>query len=483
MPPIDDCLYESNMVLSIDPNDLSTVWQEHHIVYGEGSSSSFTNIPDETDGDSGDPAGVHSTGTQGITLSGSDFSSDANYSNYAARIDNSLGTGGAKVEFNTFTDMNVANLFEKDNSALQTHCNTYQGDVGDVSWSVKGALANQGNALNPLAPKPDNKFLWDCGSPLLDINNSNAQPFSYFERLESPANTNSIVKCTENVTIFYDVSDAGAPSCVIEDPCPNPPYCNTLATAYTNSGHALPYRNDMLNAYVRMPPTAVPDSLYLPGTTRGMDLLLARNQQEDKRILTATYASLGNYSAAQQFLQQVSGASAEDQDFIAYYSVLINAGLAGRDAYHLTASEFAQLAPLMTHSSTVADHVKVLDHVLNGIYHPLSAKPETGARPGNRDEPSTAPMVSKNLSVFPNPFSQDLRFVASDGVSITGLTITDISGKAIYARTFKDTETSVNWQPNSIADGVLLYRCILSNGETVHGKLLHSKKQCWYEYF
>ncbi len=437
----------------------------------------YTNIPEEGQLKDGTPVGVFTLNTQGIALSGNEFSSDADYKSFGAITQNTLGTGGAKVAHNTFTDMNIANLFDGDNSALQTHCNTYQGDVGDVSWNVKGVLANQGNPLNPLTPKPDNKFLWDCGAPLLDISNGNSQPFSYFERLESPSNTSSIVKCTENVVVFFDNSDAGAANCVIEDPCPNPPNCYTLATAYTNSGHALPYRNDLLNAYVRMQPTAVPDSLSLPGTTRGIDLLLTRGQQEDKRILVATYTSLGNFSAAQQYLQQVSGASAETQDFIAYYAVLVNAGLAGRDAYHLTSSEFAQLAPLMANSSTVADQVKVLDHVLNGVYHPLSAESENSGRTGNREGDASSLSQSKKLLVFPNPFSEALRFAAPEGLSISMLTITDISGKHLYEQRFRKSESLVNWQPNDVPAGILLYRCVLSDGESVHGKLLYTKNQ------
>ncbi len=438
------------------------------------SGCQFNHIPDKTDSESGDPTGVHSVGTQGILLSANYFDSQADYDNYAARIDNSLGTGGAKVEFNTFTDMNVGNRFENDNTSLQTHCNTYQGAVGDVSWDVRGVIANQQNPFST-SEFPDNKFIWVCGSPLLDI--GSVPSFTYKERKESQFNTNSILKCfTSTVSIPFTTNDA-APNCAIEDPCPNPPYCNTLLGLYSSSGNALPYRNDLLGAYVRMSPYAVADSLYLPGTTRAISLLGGRNQQEDKRILTATYASLGNYTTAQQYLQQVSGATTETQDFIAYYTILISAGLAGRDAYHLTATEFSQLSPLMTHATTMAEQVKVLDHILNGVYHPLHAELGAGNRSGENSENADVPIVSMGLSVSPNPFSNEVRFVATEGVSVMALTITDISGKVIFERKFASSEPMIIWSASNLSDGILFYRCTLSNGLTAHGKLLYSKKQ------
>ncbi|MFN0215913.1 MAG: hypothetical protein ACKVT2_16765 [Saprospiraceae bacterium] len=442
------------------------------------SGCEYHNIPDQEDNDSGIPAGTVSVATQGITLSANLFDSDAAFGSYGAIVNNSLGTGGAKVEHNTFTDFNIANQFEQDNASLQTHCNTYQGGVGDVSWNVMGILANQGDPLNSFTPKPDNKFIWECGVPLLDIRNTNPAAFSYFERFISVANTNTILKCTENVTVIHDLSDQGPANCVIEDPCPNPPYCNQLMGLYISSGNSLPYRNDLLNAYVRMSPDAVADSLYLPGTTRAITLLVNRNQQEDKRILAATYASLGNYSTAQQYLQQVTGATTEIQDFISYYTVLINAGLAGRDAYHLTATEFGQLAPLMTHNSTVAENVKVLDHILNGVYHPLEAESGTGGRPGGeRSEENINTLTKEGLRVLPNPFEDEVRFFAPEGTVVETLSIVDVSGKTVYSQKLGDGQPMLVLNTASMPQGVLFYQCQISNGRTLHGKIIHNSKK------
>ncbi|MDX1913438.1 MAG: T9SS type A sorting domain-containing protein [Saprospiraceae bacterium] len=439
------------------------------------SGCEYHNIPPQEDIKSGTPAGTFSVATQGITLSANQFDSDAGYISYGAIVNNSLGMGGAKVEFNTFTDFNIANQYEQDNSSLQTRCNTYQGAVGDVSWNVTGALANQIQVQDP-AYFPDNKFLWDCGAPLLDIESTSA--FSYYERIESPLNTNTILKCfTPTVTKILG-NNAGPADCVIEDPCPNPPYCNSLLALYNNSGYALPYRNDLLNAYVRMYPDVVADSLYLPGTTRAISLLSSRNQQEDKRILTATYASLGNYTQAQQYLQQVTGATTETQDFIAYYTVIINAGLAGRDAYHLTAAEFAQLAPLMTHQSSVAENVKVLDHILNGVYHPLEAAAVTGGRPGSaRAEASEEMPTKEGLRVQPNPFDSEVRFFAPEGTNIRHLRLVDISGKQIFQQAFGESQPVLVLNTAALPQGVLFYECRLSDGSRLYGKIVHQTKR------
>ena len=180
----------------------------------------------------------------------------------------------------------------------------------------------------------------------------------------------------------------------------------------------------------------------------------------------------------EQYLQQVTGADTESRDFVRYYTALSNAGLSGRDVYHLTAAEFAQLAPLMAHSSPVADQVKVLDHILNGVYHPLEAEPSSGNRSSEslEDEAFTLDKPSR-LSVFPNPFSNEVHFVAPDGRVITQLTVSDISGKLLFERNYVAGEQSIIWQSDSIADGILLYSCQLSDGVIEHGKLIHSKKK------
>jgi hypothetical protein len=443
------------------------------------SSCEYKNIPAPETGKSGTPAGVISKSTQGINLSANQFDSNAGYDAYGAIINNSLGTGGANVKFNTFTDFNIANQFEQDNASLQTHCNTYQGGVGEVSWNVLGAFPSQAKPLDP-SYFPDNKFLWDCVDPiLLDIQSTTV--FTYYERVGQSQNNGSRLLCYTQPEVTRIDGNGFPPdaNCAgIVDPCPNPPYCNELMGLYTGYGNSLPYRNDLLNAYVRMSPTAVADSLYLPGTNRAISLLASRNQQEDKRILAATYASLGNYATAQQYLQQVTGSGTETQDFISYYTVLINAGLAGRDAYHLTAGEFAQLAPLMTHNSTVAENVKVLDHILNGVYHPLEAEAGNGNRSSGRSEEQAKMDASlSELTVYPNPFNNEVNFVAPNGVSVIALTITDISGKVVFEQRDTSNKQYAAWQANGIPEGILFYKCRLSTGEVVHGKLLYSKKR------
>ena len=172
----------------------------------------------------------------------------------------------------------------------------------------------------------------------------------------------------------------------------------------------------------------------------------------------------------------MTGADTETQDFIQYYTVLINAGLAGRDAYQLTAAEFDQLAPLMTHNTSVSENVKSLDHLLNGVYHPLLVEPDTAGRPGERSEDISLVLVEQSgLMVFPNPFSNEVRFVAPDGTYVTSLMVTDISGKVVFEQEFQ-SDKSVMWQTSTHADGIFFYRCRLSNGDIAHGKLIQNKR-------
>ena len=441
----------------------------------EISGSSYSSIPNIASmNDDGVASGIYCDKASAYTIRGNTFGGGA--TNYGIISDNSA-LNGALIEGNGLSGFSLhANLFDQDNTALQTHCNTYQGDVADVSWEVKGVLAAQADPTNPNY-YPDNRFVWTCVTPdLLDIRSVN--PLSYYERTESANNNaNTILKCfTPTVTKTPGASDLAA-NCVIENPCPNPPYCEGLLANYNASGYALPYRNELLNAYVRMSPIAVADSLYLPSTTRAITLLAYRNQQADKRMLAATYTAVGNFTTANQYLQQVTGSDTETQDFVSFYTVLINAGLAGRDAYQLTAAEFAQLAPLMTHNSSVSGSVMALDHILNGVYHPLKVVTGTGGRPNARTEEEGTPFVlSSRLFVFPNPFSDDVQFVAPEGIFVMELRIMDISGRLIFEKN-QISASEFIWQPKDISEGILFYQCRLSDGAVTYGKLLHSKKQ------
>ncbi len=463
--------------ISANGAHFDNVYQNVNLVATMGTEvtgCSFSSMPNTASmQNDGAASGIFCTKASAYTLRSNTLSGNA--TNYGI-VSRHSALNGALIEGNTLSGFNLlADLFENDNSALQTHCNTYQGTVGDASWEVSGVLKDQRDPFD-LNYYPDNRFIWDCSTVnnMLDIRSTT--PFTYYERTESGANANTVLKCYTPIVMKIPGNSPDPANCVIEDPCPNPPYCNSLLSIYGATNYALPNRNDLLNAYVRMSPSVVSDSLYLPAVTRAITLLTSRNQQADKRILVATYASIGDYTNAQQYLQQVTGADTETQDFVAYYTVLINGGLAGRDAYHLTSAEFGQLAPLMTHSTTVADQVKVLDHIVNGVYYPLKVDAGYGNRPGERSETEGSIAVSTSgVSVFPNPFSNEVRFVAPDGLLIDGISIMDISGRLLFERN-QLSDSEFTWQPEGIPQGMLFYQCRLSNREVTHGKILYNKK-------
>lgn len=432
----------------------------------------FEQIPDKIDSDDGDPAGVFSKGTQGIGLINNQFYSSPAYAAFGALINNSLGTGGADVEFNTFGSFDIASRFEQDNSSIVTHCNTYNNDVQN-SWDVSGTFANQIQVFDPTY-FPDNKFFSVCDNALLTDIKSDAS-FSYYERVNPlpQGNDNTTLQCyTNNVTLIPGLGFPSGANCVIEDPCPNPPFCTELAEKYDESGKELRYRNQLLRAYGSWDWRADPDSNYLPAIQKGITLLAGRNQQEDKRILAATHTALGNYSEAQTWLQQVSGTDAETQDFVQLYTMLINAGLAGRDAYHLTAQDFASVSGQLTHTTAASEQVRALDHILNRQYHLLQAESSEGERSANLPISEEAKEPASALTVYPNPFNDLVRFEAPAGTTIIGLRISDISGKAVFDWSDTAGQRTLNWQTKAVMEGVFLYHCRLSNGETVQGKLL-----------
>lgn len=439
------------------------------------SSCVFEQIPDKLDSDDGDPAGVFSKGTQGIGLINNQFYSNPAYAAFGALINNSLGTGGADMEFNTFGSFDIASRFEQDNSSIVTHCNTYNGDVQN-SWDVSGSFKDQ---VNPSEPTyfPDNKFFSVCDNALLTDIKSDPS-FSYYERVNPLPQSvdNTTLQCyTTTVSLIQGLGFPNSPNCVIEDPCPDPPNCTTLATKYNESGKELRYRNQLLRAYGIWDWSAAPDSNFLPPLQKGVTLLTGRNQQEDKRILAATHTALGNYSEAQTWLQQVSGTDAETQDFIQLYTMLIDAGLAGRDVYHLTAQDFASVSGQLPHTTATSEQVRALDHILNGRYHPLQAETSGGERSVSRPGGEEAKAPASALRVYPNPFNDFVRFEAPAGTTIVSLRITDIFGKSVHEWNDMAGEQALNWQAKPTTEGVFLYQCRLSNGETMQGKLLQLK--------
>ncbi len=462
--------------ISVKDANFDNCYQSTNLIGTMGSQvedCAYTAMPNNATVLDGDASGIFCAKSSGYALKSNHlYGNDDNYG-IIARLS---GDNGAQIEGNTLTDfLKLANLFEFNNSNLQTHCNTYQGAVGDASWDVRGALANQ---INPFDASyfPDNKFLWDCGGPLLDIRSTPS--FSYYERLQTAQNSGSILLCySPTVTRIQGNLQSTTPNCLIEEACPNPPYCGDLTNTYNNSGHSLPYRNDLLHAYIRMSPGVVSDSLYLPGISRAVTLLASRNQQADKQVLTATYTALEDYTMAQQYLQQLPVATPEMQDFVQFYSVLINAGLAGRDAYHLTPSEFGLLAPLMANNSAVSDQVKVLDHLLNGVYHPLSVELNTAGRPDDRTAEIVDPHLVDRMVVMPNPFSDEIRFVAPVDKKITSICMMDISGRSLVSQKYELGEAIVLLHAGSMSEGVLFYTCQLSDGQTMHGKVIHSGKK------
>ncbi|MEI6411298.1 MAG: T9SS type A sorting domain-containing protein [Bacteroidota bacterium] len=441
------------------------------------TGSVFNQIPDKVDSDDGDPAGVFSKGTQGIGLTNNQFYSNPAYDDsYGALINNSLGTGGAEIQFNTFGSFDIANRFEADNTSLLTHCNTYNNDV-QKSWNVSGSFRDQIDFLDPTY-FPDNKFLSVCDNvALTDIKSDPS--FSYYERVNllPQGINNTTLQCyTTNVTRIPGTGLPSQAQCVIEDPCPDPPRCTTLATKYDGSSKDLRYRNQMLYAYNGWDWSTAPDSNYLPATQKGIALLTTRNQQADKRILAATQTALGNYASAQSWSQLVSGTDAESVDFIQLYNMLIAAGQNGRDVYHLNAQDFSAVSGQLTHTTAASEQVRVLDHILNKRYHPLHAEMASNGRYEQQQPAEEAKTTPGSFKVYPNPFSNVIQFVAPDGTNLIALRIYDIAGNTIYDWKEAKGSSTLSWENKRNSEGVYFYQAYLSSGKVMQGKLIQMKQ-------
>ncbi len=465
--------------ISVDGASFEACYQSINLRNTTGSTvtnSTVTAIPptSATPEKDGDASGIWSDHSDALAVTYNTLTSGGS-DNYGLVVHNS-GGGGANIQGNTFNNFPlVSNQFELDNLQLSTRCNVYNG-LGETHWRVFDKLANQG--IGPLSSQqqPDNQFYTECATDpsnpqppfnMLDIQNA-GDVFTYFEKPPLAPNLPWIVMCTENVNVVWSLPNNSGRNCLsVPPPCLDPP-CAAFYAQYVGDGKTLPQRNDLLTAYTRWDTRSLMDSTALTGINYSVSLLADRDQQVDRRALLATYTALGQYGDAQQRLNQVTGNDAETQDLLTYYGVLVNAGIAGRDIWHLNSSEQNQAFALAAHDTYAGGLAQALQHYYQGEYVPLVAK---RLPVGNRSS-SSSPLLAEQIKVFPNPFSQGITFEAGQSALIWQVVVRDATGKVVFEAVESSSGVpQVVWQPRNIPAGMYFYEAVDAQGKVYHGKL------------
>lgn len=191
--------------------------------------------------------------------------------------------------------------------------------------------------------------------------------------------------------------------------------------------------------------------------------LVAENDAASKRLLVATYYLAGQYEAAKNTLSELSTDGSDEMDnFIAYYTLLTNANIDGRNIFMLTADEWATMEQIAASNSSAAESAKGILTLVKGNYYDvyIERAANTGGIGKAGKITATAPENAKQntnnaLTVYPNP-AQNSIFVKCNLNSITENTtvsLLDITGKIILTKKVNLTNEVLEIETQTLKDG------------------------------
>ncbi len=205
--------------------------------------------------------------------------------------------------------------------------------------------------------------------------------------------------------------------------------------------------------------------------------LTAQNDAASKRLLVATYYLAGQYVAAQNTLDELStDGSAEMTNFIAYYTLLINANQANRNIYQLTSEEWTSMEQIAASNSSAAESAKGILTLVKGNYYDVYIERATSTGGLGKAGKITATAPEKAiqntysaLTVYPNP-AQNSIFVKCNINTInenTTVSLLDITGKVILTKKVNLTNEVLEIETQPLRDG---FYFIQLNNTTIETK-------------
>lgn len=202
--------------------------------------------------------------------------------------------------------------------------------------------------------------------------------------------------------------------------------------------------------------------------------LTTENDAVSKKLLVATYYLAGKYNDANNVLSELSNdGSAEMTNFIAYYTLLINANQVNRNIFQLTAGEWTNMEQIAATNTSTAESAKGILTLVKGNYYFNEIEKDVNGLGKNSPILSTpenkSEVTSKNnlFVVFPNPADGQLfiNYHVNDIVTNSTITVTNILGKTILVKTVNKVKGLIDLDTKNWANGT--YFLQLTNGNKV----------------
>lgn len=191
--------------------------------------------------------------------------------------------------------------------------------------------------------------------------------------------------------------------------------------------------------------------------------LTTENDAVSKKLLVATYYLAGKYNDANNVLSELSNdGSAEMTNFIAYYTLLINANQVNRNIFQLTAGEWTNMEQIAASNSSAAESAKGILTLVKGNYYDVYIERaiSTGGLGKTGKITATAPENTKQntnnaLTVYPNP-AQNSIFIRLNNINTTEenvISLIDVTGKIVLTKKTNNNGT-IEIDTQNLSNGV-----------------------------
>jgi hypothetical protein len=240
-----------------------------------------------------------------------------------------------------------------------------------------------------------------------------------------------------------------------------------------NASRGLAERNKLIQYLLHQHPSDA-----LTGSFSGLDsainILKTRNQEEDRRLLAATYTAKGDWTKALTWLNRCDSLGGANQNWKLYYKTLITAGQAGRDIFRLTAAEYNTIQTLANLKPyAVAYAAQSLLYQAKEQYYPLV--PENMVLPKYVEQAETDQKNDLVVKSYPNPFNSEITFQYNFSRDNVLFAITDIVGKTVFTAHLQERYGTTSWVPLNIPPGIYFYSFNSDQGIEAAGKIIYIK--------
>jgi len=432
----------------------------------------FTNIPESSLVQGMSPCGIFGQFCGATTVLNNDFTGSGGKS--IGVVMHNTGGNGADIRENEFFSSRFGNQFEGNNLELIARCNDYTNH-DESAWSVViDDNGNQGLHDQGIGPfigqqKADNEFFDNCTG--FSDNHIYAEfAFDYYDKTGNMNHAEP--DCVSDVVNFGFISDGSLIGCaVIDDPC-DPP-CDRKEQ-YFASQKTLWDRNRALQGLIHTGADSE-DNLNPSRYDDVMDILLDRNQAEDRMLLVGTLYAQGDYTAAQSELNSLQGTTTQINAYRDYMSNLLASEsqvVDMPDAYYQTALDF-----LEEDGTSARAMAQNLHFLREAVYYPLEAIEPSSSRPAEGVS-STKSNQDKLAAwaITPNPFISQIQFRA---LSATGqsasVEVFNALGQKVWSAQIQ-SGNQVTWNfADGIPGGTYYYFIRSADGATQTGKIVNLK--------